>query len=95
MTTTQTEARYYVHDRGAGQAAHLHHFSSFDCRYWIVDSTTNLPVDEFTTKRAAQSTASLMNRQDRIHDRTTCAICRADVADLGVCTPADHPKAEF
>lgn len=53
-----TEKRFYVFDRQVGT---LTRWSSINCRYWVVDRTTNLPVDEYTTKRPASMAASHYN----------------------------------
>jgi hypothetical protein len=87
------EPRYYVYDSQATSFDPKN--TAINPRYWVVDRTTNLPVDEYTSKRAAQMAASFETKQDKIHDASTCAICRADVLDYGTWTPADHPKAHF
>lgn len=48
-----TEPRFYVYDRAERQDSSLSRWSAVNCRYWIIDRTTNLPVDETTTKRGA------------------------------------------
>jgi len=61
-----TETRYIGHDRHAVTAAHLRPKSTWlNPRYWVIDTTTNLPVDEATTKRAAQMAAAHLNREAR------------------------------
>ncbi len=32
--------------------------------HWVVDTTTNLPVDEYSSKRAAQQDAKFRNEQE-------------------------------
>jgi hypothetical protein len=54
------EKRYYVHDR---KVSDLSRFSAVNVRYWVIDRTTNLPVDEGSTKRSAQMGADLLNSQ--------------------------------
>ena len=50
--------RYYVYDRKVSGSTRL---SAINPRFWIIDSTTGLPVDEFTTKPPADATARELN----------------------------------
>jgi hypothetical protein len=52
------ESRFYVCDRRIRGTA-------INPRYWVVDRMTNLPVDEFATKRAALDTARELNTKAR------------------------------
>lgn len=56
-----TESRFYVFDRGATQTRELHRFSAVNPRYWVLDRTTGLSVDECQTKRGAADSARLFN----------------------------------
>lgn len=51
-------SRYWVYDR---KVSDLTTFSATNPRYWIVDSTTNLPVDEVSTKSTAVALAKDYN----------------------------------
>jgi hypothetical protein len=53
-----TEPRYYVFDRKRGD---LTTFSAVNSRYWVIDRRTGSPVDEYTTKRAAEAAARNLN----------------------------------
>ena len=56
---TNTTPRYTVYDRGP---ANLTPYSAMNNRYWVIDTTTNKMVDEFSSKKAATMTASHYNR---------------------------------
>jgi hypothetical protein len=59
-------ARYYVHDRGAGQARELRSFSAVNPRYLVIDRETGRDVDAFTTKRSAEAEARVMNARGNL-----------------------------
>lgn len=54
MMSTNTEPRFYVHTV-------RHAVSGRKTEYWVVDRTTNLPVDETVSKAAANATAKMFN----------------------------------
>lgn len=53
--------RYYVLDRAKSQATSLTSYSALNERFWIIDRTTNLPVDEATSRYAARLAAQGWN----------------------------------
>lgn len=55
---TTNAPRYSVYDR---KVSDLTTFSAVNPRYWVIDSQNNLPVDSFSSKRAATDTADWMN----------------------------------
>jgi hypothetical protein len=55
--------RYYVHDTQGHIASHMQRNTAINPRYWVIDRTTNLPVDEATTKRVAIMAASDLNKE--------------------------------
>ena len=64
-TPAKSEPRFYVHDRAVGP---LDRFSAINPRYWVIDRTTGLAVDEFTSKRAATETARDYNANPSMID---------------------------
>lgn len=61
MSATKTEARYYVFDR---KVSDLTKFSAVNPRYWVIDRTTNLRIDELSSKKAAQMSADYSNQYE-------------------------------
>lgn len=53
------DKRFWVYDR---KVSDLSTFSAFDCRYWIIDRTTNLWVDESNSKTVAIKIARDFNK---------------------------------
>ena len=63
MTTTKTSPRYYVHDTQGHIASHMQRNTAINPRYWVIDRTTNLAVDEATTKHFATLLARDLNAE--------------------------------
>lgn len=55
---TNTTPRFTVYDR---KVSDLTTFSAVNPRYWVIDSTTNRRVDEFSSKTAATMAAKHYN----------------------------------
>lgn len=58
MATKKPAPRYIVHtvlQSGVGRTVRE--------PYWVIDTTTNLPVDQYSSKRAAQLDAKFRNAQ--------------------------------
>lgn len=53
--------RFYVHDRAATQASQLTSWSHLNPRFGIIDRTTNLPVDDASSRYEATQAAQGWN----------------------------------
>lgn len=54
--------RYRFHDSQATSPNPRN--TAINPRYWVVDLTTNRPIDEFTSAKAARDTVRHMNASD-------------------------------
>jgi hypothetical protein len=80
----KTEPRYYVHTVTSIAR-------SIRTPHWVVDRTTNLPVDEFASKKAAQDEADYLNDEDPRPAPATDANGN-DIWGLWASLPGRHDK---
>ena len=81
---TTTEPRFYVHTVTSTSR-------TIRSPHWVVDRTTNLPVDEFASKKAARDTADYLN-DDYTDPAPATDAHGKDIWGLWASLPGRHDK---